>query len=258
VSRQITGGGSATTATLDNVVGFTNNDLLLVSQSGVPDCLLEEVATVTPPTPTLNLGGVYYTATAVSTTMAGLASNTASYVTPLGNAVANNVQFTLYGVDANRTLYSYDLLQNLNLVGGAGADTAQAIADGIVQMTALYGIDTNGDGIQDEWADPGLVGAWDINTVVNSPVKMRQIVSVRIALVVRGEYYDLNGGTPAVPIPVTPATLTVFKGLHSGPLGAGPLLAQNIAVNATEQQFRYRLFEFTVPLRNMLLLAGGP
>ncbi|HEY2463527.1 MAG TPA: PilW family protein [Steroidobacteraceae bacterium] len=258
VSRQITGGGSATTATLDNVVGFANNDLLLVSQSGVPDCLLEEVASVTPPTPTLNLGGTYYTATATSTSMAGLATNTASYVTPLGNAVANNVQFTLYGVDGNRTLFSYDLLQNLNLVGGAGADTAQAIADGIVQMTALYGIDTNGDGIQDEWADPGLAGAWDINTVVNSPVKMRQIVSVRVALVVRGEYYDLNGGTPAVPIPVTPPTLTVFKGLHSGPGGTGPLIEQVIAVSATEQQFRYRLFEFTVPLRNMLLLAGGP
>ena len=258
VSRQITGGGSATTATLDNVVGFANSDLLLVSQSGVPDCLLEEVATVIPPTPTLNLGGVYYTSIAATTSMAGLATNTASYVTPLGNAVANNVQFTLYGVDSNRTLFSYDLLQNLNLVGGAGADTAQAIADGIVQMTALYGIDTNGDGIQDEWADPGLVGAWDINTVVNSPLKMKQIVSVRVALVVRGEYYDLNGGTPAVPIPVTPPTLTVFKGLHSGPLGGGPLLAQVIPVSPTEQQFRYRLFEFTVPLRNMLLLAGGP
>jgi hypothetical protein len=28
-------------------------------------------------------------------------------------------------------------------------------------------------------------------------------------------------------------------------------------LNATDQQFRYRVFEFTVPLRNMLLLAGG-
>ncbi|HTB87618.1 MAG TPA: PilW family protein [Steroidobacteraceae bacterium] len=258
VSRQITGGGSAIAASLDNIVGFANNDLLLVSQSGVPDCLMEEVSTVTPPTPTLNLGGIYYTANSATASMAALAGNTASYVTPLGNAVANNVQFTLYGVDGNRTLNSYDLLRNLQLVGGAGADTAQAIADGIVQMTALYGIDTNGDGIQDEWADPGLAGAWDIGTVMNSSVKMKQIVSLRVALVVRGEYYDLNGGTAAVPIPVTPPTLTVFNGLHSGPNGTGALLAQVIPVSASEQQFRYRVFEFTVPLRNMLLLAGGP
>ncbi|HEX3915301.1 MAG TPA: PilW family protein [Steroidobacteraceae bacterium] len=252
VSRQITGGGSAITATLDNTVGFANNDLLLVSQSGVPDCLMEQVATISPPT--LNLAGTYYTATATTASMATLAVNTASYVTPIGNTAANNVQFMLFGVDANRTLFSYDLLQNLNLVGGAGGDSAQAIADGIVQMNALYGIDINGDGIQDQWAPPTVAAGWDINTVMASPVKMKQIVSVRIALVVRGEYYDLNGGTAAVPIPVSPPTLTIFKDLVDGGGGA---LKQDIALSATEQQFRYRIFEFTVPLRNMLLLAGG-
>jgi type IV pilus assembly protein PilW len=258
VSRQISGGGSATTATLDNTVGFAINDLVLVSQSGVPDCLIEQVSPpYTPPTPTLNFGGIYSTATAASTTMAALAANTSSYVTPLGNAAANNIQFLLFGVDDNRTLFSYDLLQNLNVFGGIGTDAAQAIADGVVQLNALYGIDTNGDGIQDEWADPG-VAAWNTNAVLTHPAQMKQIVSVRVALVVRGQYYDLNGGTAASPKPVTPPTLTIFNGLHSGPLGAGPLLAQTINVVGAEQQFRYRVFEFTVPLRNMLILAGGP
>lgn len=253
VSRQITGGGNAITATLDNTVGFANSDLVLVSQSGVADCLMEQVASIAPPT--LNLGGIYYTANAATTSMVALAGSTSSYVTPIGNAAANNIQFMLFGVDNNRTLYSYDLLQNLNLVAGAGADSAQAIADGVVQMNALYGIDINGDGIQDQWADPGAVGAWDINTVMNSPALMKQIVSVRIALVVRGQYYDLNGGTALAPNPVSPAQLTFFNGLVDG--GGNPL-AQQINLNATEQQFRYRIFEFTVPLRNMLLLAGGP
>jgi hypothetical protein len=39
---------------------------------------------------------------------------------------------------------------------------------------------------------------------------------------------------------------------------AGTSLAQVINLSLTDQQFRYRVFEFTVPLRNMLLLAGGP
>jgi type IV pilus assembly protein PilW len=212
---------------------------------------MEQVATITPPS--LNLGGTYYTTAAATTSMAALATNTSSYVTPIGNAAANNVQFTLFGVDNNRTLYSYDMLRNLELVGGTPGDSAQAIADGVVQMNALYGIDTNGDGIQDAWAGPGDAG-WDINTVMNSPVKMKQIVSVRVALVVRGQYYDLNGGTAAAPIPVSPPTLTIFNGLVNG---GGTSLAQPINLNATEQQFRYRVFEFTVPLRNMLLLAGG-
>ena len=258
VSRQITGGGSATTATLDNTVGFAINDLVLVSQSGVPDCLIEQVsAPFTPPTPTLNFGGIYSAATAATTTMAALAANTSSYVTPLGNAAANNIQFMLFGVDDNRTLYSYDLLQNLNVFGGVGTDAAQAIADGVVQMNALYGIDTNGDGKQDAWTAPDATTApaWDVNTVMTHPAQMKQIVSVRVALVVRGQYYDLNGGTAAVPIPASPATLTIFNGLVNS---AGTSLAQNINLNATERQFRYRVFEFTVPLRNMLILAGGP
>jgi type IV pilus assembly protein PilW len=257
VSRQITGGGSVSTAILDNIVGFANNDLVLVSQSGVPDCLMEQVTALAPPTPTLNFGGIYSTATGGATTMAALAANTSSYVTPLGNAAANNIQFLLFGLDTNRTLYSYDLLQNLNVWAGVGNDSPQAIADGIVQMNALYGIDTNGDGKQDAWTAPDATTApaWDINTVMNSPVQMKQIVSVRIALVVRGQYYDLNGGTAAVPIPVSPPTLTIFNGLVNS---AGTSLAKPINLNATERQFRYRVFEFTVPLRNMLILAGGP
>jgi hypothetical protein len=31
-----------------------------------------------------------------------------------------------------------------------------------------------------------------------------------------------------------------------------------VALSAEDQHYRYRIFEFTVPLRNMLLLAGGP
>jgi type IV pilus assembly protein PilW len=259
VSRQITGGGNATTATLDNTVGFAHNDLLLVSQGGVTDCLLEQVDTFTTPTLGLASTGIYYTATGGSTSMATLAGNTSSYVTPLGNADANNVQFMLFGVDDKRTLYSYDLLRNLEKYLGTGGDSAQAIADGVVQMNALYGLDANGDGVQDAWAAPGGVTdpTWDVNTVMGSPTKMKQIVSVRIALVIRGEYYDTKRDSAGNPLAVSPATLTIFNGLKNGPNFTGASLQQTITLSAVEQQFRYRVFEFTVPLRNMLLLAGA-
>jgi type IV pilus assembly protein PilW len=257
VSRQITGGGNATSAALDNTVGFAQNDLLLVSQNGVADCLMEQVDTFATPTLGLATTGIYYTATGGATSMATLAGSTSSYVTPLGNADANNVQFTLFGVDSNHTLFSYDLLRNLEKYVGTGGDSAQAIADGVVQMNALYGLDTDGDGIQDKWAGSGDAG-WDIATVTVTPAKMKQIVSVRIALVVRGEYYDTSRKPDGTPIPVTPATLTIFNGLTNGPnFTGGASLKQTITLNATEQQFRYRVFEFTVPLRNMLLLAGA-
>jgi type IV pilus assembly protein PilW len=256
VSRQVTVAGTSTTVTLDNAVGFVANDLFLVSQNGTADCLLEQVNT-TPTSSTLPLLTTlpYYTA-GTTTTLATLSGSTASYVTPLGNAGANNnaaaynLQFELIGVDANHTLYSYDLLKNYSLVQSPGtADAAQAIADGVYQMHAIYGIDTSGDGIQDAWAGPGLPtdANYDIATVMTSPATIRSIIAVRVALVLRGEYYDKNQ--------VTPTTLTLFGGLTNG---AGTSLQQNVSISATDRHYRYRVFEFTVPLRNMILLAGGP
>lgn len=250
VPRQITIPGTATSLTLDNTVGFADRDLAIVSQSGTPDCLLEQVLG-NPVGAALPLGGTYYTV-GTTTTIGGLAASTASYVTPIGNAGANNVQFQLLTVDANRVLDSYDLLQNIKLVQGSGpADAVQAIADGVDQMHAIYGIDSVGDGKQHTWVSPGAPG-YDINTVMTTPSVMRKIISVRIALVIRGEYYDKKLGG------VTPPTLTLFGNLTDALGNPLPALKQIVNLNATDQQYRYRVFEFTVPLRNMLLLAQAP
>jgi type IV pilus assembly protein PilW len=246
VSRAINGTGSATSLILESTVGFSQYDMALVSQSGTTDCLLEEVSSISSP-PTLALSNTYPYYTAGSTTaLSTLAASTASYVTPIGNAQANNVQFQLFGVGTNDTLYSYDLLQNQLQVQGTGTDTSQAIADGVVQMNAIYGIEgTATPGVIGTWAGPGDVG-YDINTVMITPATMETIIAVRVALVVRGEYYDKN--------PVSPTSLVIFNGYTNG---AGTALSKTIALNSTAQHYRYRVFEFTVPLRNMLLLAGA-
>ena len=113
-------------------------------------------------------------------------------------------------------------------------------------MNAIYGIQlTTSPGVLSTWAGPGDAG-YDINTVMTSPVVMESIIAVRVALVVRGEYYDKNA--------VSPSTLVIFSGYTNG---AGSSLSQVINLNAVAQHYRYRVFEFTVPLRNMLLLAGA-
>jgi type IV pilus assembly protein PilW len=70
---------------------------------------------------------------------------------------------------------------------------------------------------------------------------------VRISLLVRGEYFDKNA--------VSPTSFTLFKGLTNG---AAASLAQTVNISSNDQHYRYRLFEFTVPIRNIILLAGGP
>lgn len=243
VSRLVTGSGSSTSLVLDNTVGFLTQDLALVSQSGTTDCLLEQVNSVA--SSSITLSGTYYTAGS-PTSLATLSTSSGSYVTPIGNSVANNVAFQLFGVDANRTLYSYDLLQNLKLVQNSGADAAQAIADGVDQMHAIYGIDTAKKGVQDTWASP-KAAPYDIASVMGNPGTIRTIVSVRVALVLRGNYYDKNA--------VSPSTLVFFNGLTDA---SGNVLQKTVYLTGDQLHYRYRVFEFTVPLRNMLLLNGAP
>jgi type IV pilus assembly protein PilW len=261
VPRQITDPtGDATTLKLDSTLGIAaatgtaaTTDLALVSQSAVTggDCLLEQIHSAAGTTLNLSTTDAYYTA-GTTTTLASLATTTSTYVTPIGNAAANNVQFLMYGVGLNRTLYSYDLLQNVKMYqnGGVGTEQPQAIADGVDGMYAIYGIDNDANGTQDTWVSP-VAPNYDIITVMNNEGTMRKIVSVRVAIVVRGEY-----GEKATNAAVT-TQLKLFSGLTDSAGTALPALEKDIAVTGDNQHYRYRVFEFTVPLRNMILLAAG-
>ncbi|SEM46015.1 type IV pilus assembly protein PilW [Variovorax sp. YR750] len=234
VPRGLTDPGSANTLSMDNTVGISTDDLVLVSQNGTADCLLEQVTGTS--TKVLTVGGTYYTA-GKTTSLQTLAASTSTYVTPLGNPANGNVQFQLFGVGDSSTLYGYDLLQ------GGGTATAQALADGVIQMRALYGLDTNGDGILDAWADPGATG-YDISTVMTTTATLRQIVAVRVSLVMRSASKERD--------PVSAASLTLFGDAVDA---SKKSLAQTVTLTgADDTHYRYRVVDFTVPLRNMLLL----
>jgi type IV pilus assembly protein PilW len=278
VTRANYGAGSSTSIVLESTVGFNQYDVLLISQSGTTDCLLEEVANVPASGSTLTLQNnattyPYYT-TGTTTTLTTLDGSTASFITPLGNAAPptaaspaspNNIQFTLFGVGTNATLYSYDLLQNQYYVQGQGQNNMpQAIADQVVQMNAIYGVALPATpSVFANWADPILTSGYDINTVMTTPATQQLIVAVRVAIVVRGEYYDANSNNCANTLnnpncnntslfALSASSLTIFSGLVDV---KGTSLAKTIFLNP---QYRYRVFEFTVPLRDMILLAGGP
>lgn len=234
VPRGLTDPGSANTLSMDNTVGISTGDLVLVSQNGTTDCLLEQVSGTS--AKVLTLGGTYYTA-GKSTALETLAASTSTYVTPLGNPKNGNIQFQLFGVGDNRTLYGYDLLQ----VGGT--TTAQALADSVIEMHALYGLDTNGDGILDAWADPGATG-YDIATVMTTTATIKQIVAVRVALVMRSASKERDT--------VSASSLTLFADAVDA---SKKSLAQTVKLTgADDTYYRYRVVDFTVPLRNMLLL----
>jgi type IV pilus assembly protein PilW len=253
VSRPITGVGDVSSLVLENTVGFVGaDDLALVSQPGTTDCLLEQVASASGSTLTLKTNGVYYTKNGTATGLATLAASLSAYVTPLGNAQANNVQYQLFGVGTDNVLYSYDLLQNQLKVQSSGNDTSQPLADQVVSLNAIYGVQTTTTpGVLDHWVAPNAAAGYDIATVMGSEAKMESIIAVHVALLVRGEYYDKNVNN----VEGLPTQVTLFNGYTDG---SGNSLATTVSLkNPTTNvpNYRYRLFEFTVPLRNMIILA---
>ena len=239
VPRQIRSGVTGTNnLRLNNTIGLANGDLGLVAQDGTQDCLIEQVNVTDATTfgaagnEVLPLGGRYLTSSGATTSLATLAASGTAYYIPVGNTLASSVQFQLIGVGSNQTLFAYDLLRSAG--SGSDADALQAIADGVVELRALYGIDTNGDGIVNDWVAPSGT-SYAIANLMTTPATVRQIVAVRVALVMRSS--ELNKDN------VSPASLTLFSDLATA-------LRRSVSL---DQRYRYRVIDTTIPLRNMLL-----
>jgi type IV pilus assembly protein PilW len=229
---------------LNNTVGLRDGDVGLVARDGSPDCLIEQVnvtdaaAFAAAGNEVLPLGGQYFTSTGSDTSLATLAASGSAYFTTLGNVGASNLQFQLIGVGANRTLFSYDLLRAAGT--GSDADALQALADGVAELHALYGVDTNGDGIINGWVDPS--GDYAIATLMTTPATMRQIVAVRVALVMRSANFEKEE--------VSPGSLILFNDLAAA-------LRRTVTIGTEDRHYRYRVIDTIIPLRNMLLQSAS-
>ena len=221
ISRMIRSPGvlSANELRLDNVIGLAQNDLALINEPATTDCVVEQIAAPAAASPeVLPLDGTYYT---TSDPYTALRASGAAYLTALGNQDAGNVQFQLFGVGDNRTLFSYDLLRTAD--AGTDATATQAIADGVIQMRALYGLDTDNDGVLNSWVDPGSTG-YDITTMMTAPPPTQKVIAARVAMVFRTANYEKEI--------VSPATLTLFGDLDP-PCAKPSPSAQKTSITAT-------------------------
>jgi len=228
---------------LDNTIGLANGDMALISQVGATDCFLEQVNSANSVLATANndalvLGGTYFKAG--NATLGTMADSGAAYITPLGNVGATDMQFQLFAVGANRTLFSYDLLQS------NGTDDPQAIVEGVVRMNALYGMVNPTTGAFTGWFAPSKTAGnpLHIDTLMTTPLTARSIAAVRIALVMRSSQQEKVGPGGQQ---VAPAGLTLFSDLAE-------TLHQPVVIKDEDRDYRHRVVEFTIPLRNVLLL----
>ncbi|RLJ63585.1 PilW family protein [Sulfurisoma sediminicola] len=109
--------------------------------------------------------------------------------------------------------------------------TATDIGEGIINLQAQYGLDTNNDDIIDTWQ--ATTPTWT------------QLRAVRFALLARGEHYESVAVTTAAPT-WSGGTFAMRNVDGTADSGAG-----NLGVN-NWRNYRYSVFEATVPLRNMI------
>ncbi|MDK9701875.1 MAG: PilW family protein [Sulfuritalea sp.] len=165
------------------------------------------------------LGGVSITPRYNTSAALGVTPTTEGSMHILGRAP----QLNIWAVRARTALTKYNVLN---------AESAGDIGDGVVNLQAQYGLDTNGDTMIDTWqdADPGT---WN------------QIRMLRFGLLVRGEAYEKEAVTTANPAwSGGNFTMTNVDGTTDSGM-------TNLGVN-NWRNYRYNVFEVSVPLRNMI------
>jgi len=211
-----------------NRYGFQLSDVFIVAEAG-KNCTLAQASCLPPNAacsldPTLNLHivhtGTRYNNPALATTYTVNAS-----VFNMGSSPSRNI----YSIANN----------SLVLVSFLTSTTQQTVADNIVQMKAQYGMDdgvggTAGDGIVDEWISapqPVTAAQW------------AQMLAVRIGLVARSAAPEKpsNGGT-------TCDTTTAAPSLAAGSF--------DLTTIPNWQCYRYKVFQTTIPVRNILWSQG--
>jgi type IV pilus assembly protein PilW len=227
---------TATDLRLTSTVGLRGNDLVLVAEDGV-GCLLQQVATpfTGGANQLLSFGGAYASSEIDSLALASFGTAGTAFVSPLGNTTGNPPMLRLFGRADGDRLVSLDLLQL------DGTDTVQPLLDGVADLRALYGVDTDADGRIDAWIAPtaaGFTAAELTDGSLAARERLLTIMAVRVGLVLRSDRIERDE--------VAAASLTLFPDL--------PAAVQHTHnVDASLRNQRFRTVEFTVPLRNVMI-----
>ena len=229
---------SALTGTENKVAnrfGFQVGEVMLIGEPG-KDCTLRQVTSL--PSAVGATDQVHHTTPARYNKANGL---------PVSYTAWDNTLQTggrIFGLGLAPVAGTYSVqngeLTFLNLF----TDTAAvSVTDSIVQLQAEYGKDINGDGKIDP--DPASPDRWEATMPVGAtPTDWSRVLAVRIAVVARS----------AQPEPLRPGQ-TACDVTTAPPTWKNPPTPISVAADPNWQCYRYRVFETTVPLRNMIWVA---
>jgi len=251
--------------------GFREGDLLILVQPGTANCELMELTALVGSddfshdnTPNYNLNWVSSGAVGVASRFNPPAGSfqfggtgaAAARVYNLGNPYDDTGTLNFNG--PTMPVYNTYAVVNNSLTVSSKFSSAAAvpIADNIVHMRALYGLDDGvnnntvtlnafyvaGDGIVDRFVDAATFDA-----MATKP--WQYIAMVRVVMVARSALAEKGSGGGACD------TTTAAPTWSGSNLGAGPFNFQvslDLSADPNWQCYRYKVFETTVPLRNWI------
>jgi type IV pilus assembly protein PilW len=150
---------------------------------------------------------------------------------PGGFTTASGQLFSLGNRDApRRNVWQIANRRTLTVTDDLHLTAAIEVGEGIIDLQAQYGLDTDGDFIADTWQSA-------------DPVNWRQLIAVRVALLARSQQYEKAAVTNAAPAWTGGAfVMTNLDGAaDSNPGDANDW-----------RHYRYRVYQTTIPLRNVL------
>ena len=134
----------------------------------------------------------------------------------------------IYNLGQNPTVNTYSV-SNGQLVVQNFRGNPTPIMDGIVQVQAQYGVDTNADNVVDVYRDEVAVG---VPQAALTPAQWATVLSIRVGAAARLGQFEKTQ--------VSPATINLWNG--------GPVWT----LTAEERHYRYRIIDTIVPIRNMI------
>ena len=210
--------------------GITAGDLLLLAEAGQPCTLVQATNTATTGASGQNVvkhvsGSYTYNGNSVIARY-----NPSGGLGP--NYSANAVVMDMGGTPTVSTYYiQNNTLMVDQLVAG---QLQQSIASNVVQLKALYGKDTNADGIVDAWntVAPATSSDW------------ASVLAVRLALVARSAQPEKPDPTSGVCSTTTTAPSVTWDD--------GTVTTLDVSANASWKCYRYKVFHLTSSLLNLI------
>lgn len=251
--RLVQNASTSSSIQLRSVQGVQAGDLALLFQNGL-GCMLQQVSGNV--AGVVSFSGDYAQANIGSLQLARYGDvwnappstnpddTLTAYLLVLGRVNAPP-QMQLVGVDpTTQVLSALDILDSQ----GLGTDTVVPVAEGVVQMRALYGVGPNG--VLNTWVSPTAAGY----TPATVGPQLPNILALHVGLVLRTavpdrdkDQYKTSGAA---------ATVKLFENLTDAAGNPLPGLTYTYTVPTSQQLYRHRSVEFTIPLRNVLQSAN--